>query len=703
MEIHTRRWTKRKISKRLVVFCFVLLLSSAVFAVTGSVDPNPVAQNSRFNISFELNNFKGEFFELVKPETDVFRIEGSPELSFFSTEDVLQAQLKIKLSCRALEPGIHIIEPFEFITSLGVFKSEKFVLKIGNYRRGEIFVPDRAVWGWSFDSLYVGESKPIYIGLENLLEIPLVDNIVVENPYKAILNETTNFGLIEKTEVDGYTLLNLPLLSYMVTPTSSGDMVLPRFRLNADSETLRGSSVSIPVKPIPSELDPTGAIGSFSYTYSIDNDRVYSDGRVSIVLIVSGEGNLSFLQVPEPLVEGLIFVDKIETMDIVPSKNGYTGTKTVQFIYVPDDVHKSTLTVQDFIWLDPKDEYSIQTQSGEVFQIDVMNRQRGEIIASKQKTLYKPKTIDEIVSFKKKSLFKTKYSYLMLLPGVVVLIFVIVRLIKSKLRKIRASQAVKTSIVILLLSFLAVGNSKLYADVADVLETALEASETEEVIDLAAIAKQEYLDNLQLGLEAYENGEFKKSCKFFKEGLDYAPDNAFLAFNLALASFQLGDPANAIFYAKHAIRKDLGNKEFMTFLHELEKEYNLNNQLGSNPIMNPDIFLIVLLVLINLFLIIFATWIFKRNNWLIAVNIILSLFIIASLSGFIISKNLVEDFIGISKEATVLYNIPDENSKQVLSLPPGTSVIILGESGLFYLVDTGYGLQGWINRKDLVR
>ncbi|MBN2651557.1 MAG: BatD family protein [Spirochaetales bacterium] len=710
MGIFSRERKITRYSKRLVIATLFVFFGSIGFAVDVSIDPNPVAQNSRFVLSFTFENFQGEFFDYTAPESDAFEVLGAPEFSYFSSDDVDVVKMNLKLSCRALKVGINILPPFSFETSLGSFKSEQLVLKVGRYSRGDIIVPQSAVWGYSFDSLFVGEARPVYIGLENLLEVPLVDNLVVENPYKAILSETTNFGLIERRQIGEYTLLNLPLVSYMLTPTSAGDMVLPRFRMSADGETVSGDSVKIQIKPIPKEIELTGAIGSFSYSYSVDNNRVYSDGRISILLTVSGEGNLNFLQIPEPVVEGFLFVDKIETMDIVPSRKGYTGSKSVRYVYVPDDVSQGAIVVPSFVWLSPSDSYSTKTQAGKKFVIDIMNRQRGEIIASQQKTVYQPKGVEEVLHHRRLSLFRQRWALLLFLPGIIVFFVVFGCFLR---KKIKGKKRVVASSTILMLCFLLIPGI-FFGQVDDIEEelTLPAISDIEDIVEVDVVEEtvieefnfeQEFLDNLELGLSAYERGDFKESCGFFQKGLDYEPDNSFLAFNLSLASFQMGDVAQSIYFARYAIRKDPGRQEFVVFLHELEREYNLGNQLGSNVVLDPDIFLILLIVLSNIFLLLVSIWILKRNNWLVVVGVMLFLLVVGSGSGFFITKSNVDDWMEICKESSSLLNIPKSDSREIINLPAGTAVKVLGEAGSYLLVDTGYGLQGWINRTDLIR
>lgn len=94
--------------------------------------------------------------------------------------------------------------------------------------------------------------------------------------------------------------------------------------------------VSVKVSPLPSGAPASfaGGVGSFTVSASLSRDSLAAHDAASLILKVSGRGNISLLETPEmkfPLdVESY---DPKVTSNI--AKNGFSGTKTYEYPFIP--------------------------------------------------------------------------------------------------------------------------------------------------------------------------------------------------------------------------------------------------------------------------------------------------------------------------------------------------------------------------------
>jgi tetratricopeptide (TPR) repeat protein len=667
-----------------VFFCAVPVFSS----VKVNIDPMPAARNSRFSLQFVFDNFDGQYlkYEIVE-EVDFFSVLGEPEIEMIAPSESEKGKMFVTFSCRAVESGVFILPEFVFYTSLGVLKSKPKVFEVGHYSRGRIVIPPIAEWQFNFEQLHRGESRPVYIVLKNLKEIPLVENISIYDAGNALLVETVNFGVIKKKIIDGIELFDVPVISYMVTSTSGKPVKLPSFRLKVDGSFINGDSLFIPCLELDSDLLKQGAIGNFSYDYKVSGKRVYTDGKISVEINISGEGNLKYLKVPEPVVEGLVFIDKHEDLDVVASKNGFTGRKSVVYSYVPESVQNAEITIPDFFWASPSENYEINQVEGKVFQIDIVSKEKGEIVAGSEKKLYQLAD-DNSLKSSGRYLFRQKWSFVLFLPGIFAFIAGVFIFIKKRFRRKTKNKNVVLMVFLLLCCVVPV-----FSDVSeDIVEPVVEVD-----------SQQLYKGYIQSGRAFYENVDYEHAFSSFKSAYSLYPADPVASFNAALSAFQVGRKDAAVFFARKAAYNAPGVGLYMNFVQEIEAEYGLVYQISRPAEINPDIFFYIAVFLFNIVMFLGLFWVLKRNNWVVVINILFFLFAVASISGFAVTSNKASKLPEICSEDSVLYNIPENDSRVITDLPAGTAVNRIGQAGDYVLVETGYGQTGWIKSESFYR
>lgn len=104
------------------------------------------------------------------------------------------------------------------------------------------------------------------------------------------------------------------------------------------TKKLRSNAVNLNIKPLPSPK-PSGfknLVGNFSLNSSISASEVKENDPVTIKLVLSGEGNLKLLPVPEPdFPEDFELYDPKVINNLKTTAGGITGSRTFEYLVIP--------------------------------------------------------------------------------------------------------------------------------------------------------------------------------------------------------------------------------------------------------------------------------------------------------------------------------------------------------------------------------
>lgn len=148
------------------------------------------------------------------------------------------------------------------------------------------------------------------------------------------------------------------LKQYVLTPNKSGNIKLDPFKLDINVEiptgkvdwfgrnyvtehqiTLKTDTKYIEVLPLPTQGKPenfTGAVGDFSLRMDTDKKNLNANESIQLKLVLSGNGNIDLINIPEPFVPSEIEkYDPKEKRDIKKTQNGISGTITKDYLIVP--------------------------------------------------------------------------------------------------------------------------------------------------------------------------------------------------------------------------------------------------------------------------------------------------------------------------------------------------------------------------------
>lgn len=140
----------------------------------------------------------------------------------------------------------------------------------------------------------------------------------------------------------------------------------------AVNKKLKSNSVSINVKPLPSEPEGYfGAVGDLAVKSSVDTKKLKANEAITYTLTISGKGNLMLIdnvdiQFP-PSFE--VYDPKI-TPNIKRSTTGVSGSKTFEWVLIPRSEGKYTIPAAKLVYFNPHSK-SYVTKNTESFDIDV--------------------------------------------------------------------------------------------------------------------------------------------------------------------------------------------------------------------------------------------------------------------------------------------------------------------------------------------
>lgn len=112
----------------------------------------------------------------------------------------------------------------------------------------------------------------------------------------------------------------------------------PQYVMTDVKRTMTTKPLTIDVSPLP-EGKPanfSNGVGRFTMTPSISATDIKANDAVTIKLVISGTGNMKLIKTPElELPKDFESYDPKITNDLKYTDNGLTGTKTIEYLFIP--------------------------------------------------------------------------------------------------------------------------------------------------------------------------------------------------------------------------------------------------------------------------------------------------------------------------------------------------------------------------------
>lgn len=112
----------------------------------------------------------------------------------------------------------------------------------------------------------------------------------------------------------------------------------PQYVMTDVKKTMTSSPLTINVTPLP-EGKPanfSNGVGSFTMSQSITSTNIKANDAVTLKLVISGTGNMKLIKTPElQLPKDFEVYDPKITNDLKYTDKGLTGTKTIEYLFIP--------------------------------------------------------------------------------------------------------------------------------------------------------------------------------------------------------------------------------------------------------------------------------------------------------------------------------------------------------------------------------
>jgi oxygen tolerance protein BatD len=165
--------------------------------------------------------------------------------------------------------------------------------------------------------------------------------------------------------VEGESYRRFPILRKLLFPTKAGTLTLPAatFRIAIARQSFfdTGGVVERTTKPATVTVDPlpdtpgfTGAVGRFRTSATLDRASVPLGEAAMLRFRVEGTGNLKWIdRAPEVAAKGAKVFPPQAKSDLRATADGITGSRTWEFVVVPETSGVVEVPALPFSWFDP--------------------------------------------------------------------------------------------------------------------------------------------------------------------------------------------------------------------------------------------------------------------------------------------------------------------------------------------------------------
>jgi hypothetical protein len=199
------------------------------------------------------------------------------------------------------------------------------------------------------------------------------------------------------------------------------------------------------------------------------------------------------------------------------------------------------------------------------------------------------------------------------------------------------------------------------------------------------------------GVDAFLAGQIQESLDLFAQAEQAMGGNPALAYNRALCHHVSGRRGPAVAALMRAITLDPGNEEYRAALARFQADYGLSDLSDPGPRVNPDVLFLLTVVLANLTLVALGLVVASRSGTL-AILFVLALIATAGMGGFFayVERARSRPIRVVLADESPLKRAPLADASAWMHLPEGLILRLRGEAAGYALVETGLGLEGWI-------
>ncbi len=642
------------------------MTASEIVAV--AVNPNPVGRGDRFTVTFELPVTESESVVVQEPELpDSFSMIAGPYIRpvyIINEEGRRVRRSRVSFVYVSDESGRFELGSYLSRSSEGDFSTEPLLMEIGLYRNRSLVIPPDISWNLNRERVYVGQNIVLILELSGLRDIRIFERVDVTPPAEGFFEPIDEIGTITRYELGGNTLYRQPVAEYMFTPSTAGRIEIPRAYLDADGVRIQSDAPVIRVSSLPEEVEESGMVGVFRLNSQVNTEEMDLSEVLQFEMRISGTGNLNYLRLPEPNIEGWSVIEEKEEESFEAVGEGYQGYRSRVYRLSPESAGELAVRVPRLRAVDPRNG-RVYSLGGERYLVDVVASTEKAAASGVDAFPFSPREMYVDDSTAGLTRYREPEPYLWLLPGPLVFLFFLI------LRRRRRSILFVSLLSLLLLSF----------------------------------TPAPMIDNpeAERGMRAYAAGEWEAAYDAFYRLIDeqqYCPDGR---YNLSLAAYRLGRVGEAVFYVRSAVHIDPSEHAYRRLLSYYEEELELpQHNLFPWPV-HPDTILLVLTLVLNFAGFAGVFYLFSRRNAYFIAAVFLLVLSFASSAAMVYSIYTRTADVAVAVDGEIeVKTIPQNGSSNTFLLKEGETVEIVGRAEPFVFVKTVLGRRGWI-REALLR
>lgn len=181
--------------------------------------------------------------------------------------------------------------------------------------------------------------------------------------------------------VQGEAYLRYPVLERLLFPTKTGLLEIPEARLRlvptggvfgVAAPIERGTkALRVQVDPLPNGTPEGSAVGSYQAMASVDRAAILLGDAITFRFKVQGRGNLKWIDAaPKIEIPGVRIFPPRVTSDLKTTRQGIEGSKTWEFVLVPEREGTYEIPAISFPYFDPE-KPGLRTETTERIPVEV--------------------------------------------------------------------------------------------------------------------------------------------------------------------------------------------------------------------------------------------------------------------------------------------------------------------------------------------
>lgn len=659
-----------EIRKRLVVL-FLLLLSSSIFAMEMRVLPDILITGRVITLKIQSDIPDTEKIDIgiLEIPKGLSLVSGPIIRPYYKKVDGRNKRFhQITWALRSRESGIFILPSIDVF--VGSLTHNVIIPTIKVFNNDEKYNNYPLIVSWKENivkEIYVGESLPIIVEAYNLEEINFPDRYVSTNPRRGDIVEVSGLGDIIPEKIGDADLYRVPVASWIYTPFEAGKIIIPSVRVDINGLTRYTDSLELNVLPLP-EVNATGGVGEFLISTELSETQVTPEDIFHYKVRISGQGNIPYIKFPNVDYSGLILIEKSESEWIDHGDMGYLGWREVDYTLQALESGVKEISLSEVSWINRNGEDIFY--NGNITHINVVSV---KVIEEDILPFLSFMKTPEIISSYTMFLYKNPIMWLSLGFSGLILLFI------SLFQTLTNNREKKILLMtIALLPFIL--TSSIF------------------------VKGFEYQGELVSADNFIESGEYQNALTIYENLSNKLPYNYGIFVNEAIIWDKLDNISRSVYNIRIAERIVPNNKKVALIKDYLSdsEESSQKQAKTSNPI-NPDYIFLILVLFFNALVLALIRLIKVKNITVYSLIFTTVLFTMLStiFLVFIDIKNSVDAGI-ISSGGADLAKVPNEKALDWITLGEGNCVYIRGEWKEEYLIETEYGLQGWISKDSLL-